>query len=220
MTGRLTADGAILLAGGSSSRMGEPKALFEVEGVPMLRRVLGVLQKSGIPEVVLCVRDNEQGWGILGQLHIEQDDDGIFFMESDGIPITMCPDIDIGDGGCSPAIGLMGGVLHAIDRGWQTVQVVPCDVPFLDSRLPSLLHSKLTTQLECVVPRSNHGLEPLLLCARSDALKRATDDSQDSIHNIVAKMKSNEVGPSDWAVAGITDRCFTNVNSKDDLVRL
>ena len=53
------ADGAVILAGGPSSRMGEPKALVEIDGEAMLLRVVKAVQNAGIPEVILSFKNQE-----------------------------------------------------------------------------------------------------------------------------------------------------------------
>lgn len=58
-----------VLAGGASRRMGEPKALLVVEGVPLGRRVADVLREAGATEVVLVGGD--PAWAAaLGLAHL------------------------------------------------------------------------------------------------------------------------------------------------------
>jgi molybdopterin-guanine dinucleotide biosynthesis protein A len=45
---------AIVLAGGASSRMGEPKALLDWHGTPLVRHVAGILQRVCDPVVVVA----------------------------------------------------------------------------------------------------------------------------------------------------------------------
>ncbi len=45
-----------ILAGGGSRRMGEDKAFVEVEGVPMIRRVVDAVVEAGLPPVVIAPR--------------------------------------------------------------------------------------------------------------------------------------------------------------------
>ncbi len=45
--------GAIVLAGGRSSRMGAPKAMLDWHGAPLVRRVTGILQRVADPVVVV-----------------------------------------------------------------------------------------------------------------------------------------------------------------------
>ena len=45
--------GAIVLAGGRSSRMGAPKALLDWHGGTLVRRVTGILQRIADPVVVV-----------------------------------------------------------------------------------------------------------------------------------------------------------------------
>jgi len=71
---------AVLLAGGASTRMGKPKALVEVQGVPLWRRQVGLLQGLKPEELLISagedwqvgagpwklVRDRAPGLGPLG----------------------------------------------------------------------------------------------------------------------------------------------------------
>lgn len=77
----MAATGAVVLAGGRSSRMGEPKALLEWHGSTLLRRVVGIAARSvegavvvvrapgqdlpALPPSVEVVDDVEQGRGPL-----------------------------------------------------------------------------------------------------------------------------------------------------------
>jgi hypothetical protein len=56
-----------------------------------------------------------------------------------------------------------------------------------------------------------------LFCAKTEALNGALGDMSMAAHEVISKMDSVEVGPAAWGATGITNRCFTNVNSKDDL---
>jgi molybdenum cofactor cytidylyltransferase len=47
---------AIVLAGGASSRMGQPKALLRLDGPTFLRRILETLRDGGIAEAVVVTR--------------------------------------------------------------------------------------------------------------------------------------------------------------------
>lgn len=49
---------AVVLAAGMSSRMGRPKQILPLEGVPMLERVLEILRKTSIGKVVVVLGAN------------------------------------------------------------------------------------------------------------------------------------------------------------------
>lgn len=53
--------GAVVLAGGRSTRMGRDKALLEVDGQPLWRRQREVLRAAGAAEIFLSARD-DQAW--------------------------------------------------------------------------------------------------------------------------------------------------------------
>ena len=75
VAGRVAAAGpftGIVLCGGRSSRMGRDKALIEIDGVPMARRVADVLRSAGATEV-LAIGGDRAALGRLG-LDVRPDD--------------------------------------------------------------------------------------------------------------------------------------------------
>ena len=216
MVKQTVADGAIILAGGPSSRMGEPKALVEVEGEVMLLRVVKALQTSGISQVILSFKNQEQATAVISALQQEPRKWPPVIGEEE-LAVRMVFDDDLNQNQNSAVRGMTGAVIVAHQLGWETVQMVPCDVPFIDSRLFPLLYSNLTKRGNCAVSQSESGIEPLLFCAKTEALNGALSDMNMAAHEVITKMGSVEVGPAAWKAAGITNRCFTNVNSKEDL---
>ena len=217
MAKRIVAEGAIILAGGPSSRMGEPKALVEIEGVPMIVRVMEALYESGIKKAISSFKNSEQANSVLNSLGSSRSEEGLLRIKGSNLLLKTIFDDELSQGGNSAVRGMSGPVFLADQLGWQTIQMAPCDVPFLDARLPPLLYSKLSGRKDCAAPLSNSGLEPLLICANTKPLNIALNDASLAAHEVIAKMKTVEVSYEEWGSIGITDRCFTNVNSKDDL---
>tara|TARA_B100001750_G_C15351536_1_gene517441 strand:- start:33 stop:695 length:663 start_codon:yes stop_codon:yes gene_type:complete len=213
------ADGAIILTGGPSSRMGEPKALIEIEGEAMLLRVVKALQTSGIPQVILSFKNQEQSTDVMYALQ-QKSQKWPPNIEGNTLAIRIAFDNDLNQNQNSAVRGMAGAAKVAHQLGWETVQIVPCDVPFIDSQLFPLLYSNLSTRSNCAVVRSESGIEPLLFCAKTEALNAALDDMNMAAHQVISKMGAIEVGPADWKEAGITNRCFANINSKEDLKSL
>src|SRR5213592_2275666 len=52
---------AIVLAGGASTRMGQPKALLTAGGSTFIRRILDTLRHAGVGEAVVVVRPEADG---------------------------------------------------------------------------------------------------------------------------------------------------------------
>lgn len=50
---------AIVAAAGRSERFGSPKQLAEVDGVPMLERVIALLREGGVEEVVVVLAEDD-----------------------------------------------------------------------------------------------------------------------------------------------------------------
>jgi molybdopterin-guanine dinucleotide biosynthesis protein A len=196
--------------------MGEPKALVEVEGEAMLLRVVKTLQNAGISQVILSFKNQEQATAVISTLQQEPQKWPPVIGDEE-LAVRIVFDEDLNQNKNSAVRGMSGAVIVAHQLGWQTVQIVPCDVPFIDSRLFPLLYSNLTMHGNCAVALSETGIEPLLFCAKTEALNNALSDMSMAAHQVISKMGAVEVDPAAWKAAGITNRCFTNVNSKEDL---
>jgi molybdopterin-guanine dinucleotide biosynthesis protein A len=216
MVKQTVAEGAIILTGGPSSRMGEPKALIEIEGEAMLLRVVKALQKSGILQVILSFKNQEQATDVIQTLQ-QKNQNWPPNIDGNTLAMRIVFDEDLNQNQNSAVRGMSGAVKVAHQLGWETVQIVPCDVPFIRSQLFPLLYSNLSKSNDCAVIRSESGIEPLLFCAKTDALNTALNDINMAAHQVISKMGVVEVGPTDWKEAGITNHCFTNVNSKEDM---
>ena len=216
MVKQTVAEGAIILTGGPSSRMDEPKALIEIEGEAMLLRVVKALPKSGIIQVILSFKNQEQATDVIQTLQ-QKTQNWPPNIDGNTLAMRITFDEDLNQNLNSAVRGMSGAVKVAHQLGWKTVQIVPCDVPFIRSQLFPLLYSNLSKSNDCAVIRSESGIEPLLFCAKTDALNTALNDINMAAHQVISKMGTVEVGPSDWKYAGITNQCFTNVNSKEDM---
>lgn len=136
-------DAAAILCGGGSRRMGRTKALIEVDGVPMARRVADALRAAGCADVVLVGGDADE----LGSL---------------GVPIVA--DLFPGEG---PVGGVVTAMRHFQGRD---VVVVPCDVPYLDpATVEQLCSASDASDDEVIVARTDR-IEPMCALWRAEAL--------------------------------------------------
>jgi molybdopterin-guanine dinucleotide biosynthesis protein A len=211
------ADGVIILSGGPSSRMGEPKSLVEINGKPMLQWVMESLSQSGFQSAVLSIKNQEQWQQIMDSITIKEISAEQYQIENTALSFEISFDPPNPNKNNSPIIGLISGVEKAIDKNWETIQVVPCDVPYLNPLLPPLLFNNLSEENNCAVAYSNRGIEPLLFCANTKALNIALNTDVTSAWQVISKLNSFKIGPKVWSLNEITNQCFTNINSLDDI---
>jgi molybdopterin-guanine dinucleotide biosynthesis protein A len=121
----------VILVGGKSRRMGRDKASLEVDGKPLIERLLEIFTKS-FAQVVL-VGDREERFA------------------SYGLPVLS----DIYPG--SSLGGLYTGLYHAAT---EYIFVSSCDLPFPSGEVLRLLCS-LRKDYDAVVPTTDKGYEPL-----------------------------------------------------------
>ena len=129
MVERLVPDGAIILAGGPSSRMGEAKALVEVAGKPMLQLVMEALGQSGIDKAILSMKSEGQASDILGKLPCEKTTAELLKVGADGIPFQIIVDEAVNQEENSAVRGMSGAVSLARNQGWGSIQMVRFAVP-------------------------------------------------------------------------------------------
>jgi molybdopterin-guanine dinucleotide biosynthesis protein A len=137
--------GAVVLAGGRSSRMGSPKALLDWHGTPLLRRVSGVLARVADPVVVVHAPDQELP-------HLP----GNVILVADRNP------------GRGPLEGIAAG-LRALTGRAQAAFVSSTDVPFLHPRFVRGVAAALNGH-DAVLPATDGHNHPLAAVYRVSLL--------------------------------------------------
>ena len=128
-----------IIAGGTSSRFGSPKALAEVGGVRVIDRVVRTLEAAdGVDGIIAIVNDPELG-------------------AQAGLPHR--PDVLYGAGALA---GVHAALLWAREMDRAGVIAAGCDMPFLSSALVSEL-LRHAHSYDVVIPESDNprGVEPL-----------------------------------------------------------
>ncbi len=185
----------VILAGGSSSRMGRNKALMEIEGETIITREYRTL--AALFHEVIIVTNTPEEYGF--------------------IPCRKVSDIYPGAGSIA---GLHAGLAAS---NTENIFVAACDMPFLNPDLIRLL-CKNAGDSEAVVPLNCEGLrEPLhAVYNRSmlDKMRDAIEDGDKSILHLLDRVKTsllpaNRIAPITGALES-----FSNVNTMDEYERV
>jgi len=192
--------GAIVLAGGPSRRLGRPKALVEVGGVPLVARVVGAAKKVA-GEVVIVSR------GALA-VRIERSFPDFRVVRDRGRVR-------------SPLVGLVAGA--RVVRS-EYVAALACDLPFVR---PALLRRLFSTAKgrDAAIPRWRDGrIEPLVaVYARRPMLRAATAAliaGERASQSMVARLPDVRFVNGDRLRSADPQLVsFVNVNAPEDLRR-
>ncbi|HXE97884.1 MAG TPA: formate dehydrogenase accessory sulfurtransferase FdhD [Dongiaceae bacterium] len=181
----------VILAGGSSSRMGRNKALLEVDGIPIITRVYRTLA-SLFHEVIVVT--NSPG-------------------DYDFLPCRKVPDI-------YPDRGSIAG-LHSALANSSTAHsfVTACDLPFLDPVIIRHLCDMREGDHDAVVPFSEGGQEPLhalYSSACKDVFENAIKTGERKILDILGRMNIRQVSYEELQSGGGQMKSFLNVNTPEE----
>jgi len=191
---------AVVLAGGASRRMGTDKRLVDVDGSPMLQRVIDALVDG---TEILVVTDPAR------PLPRDRFTDP---------RIRHVADIRPGEG---PLAGLEAGLTAA--RA-DTVLVVAADMPWLEPAILRLLVARLAaapgTDLACLV--TDRGPQPVpMACRRAPTLARVTrllDSGERRLRAILDHHAVTMIEELDWRPADRSGRSLRDVDTPADLV--
>jgi molybdopterin-guanine dinucleotide biosynthesis protein A len=181
----------VILAGGRSTRYGSNKAFAEVQGFPLVERVITVM--GSVFERLVISTNSPQEYAHLG--------------------LPMAEDLIKG-------LGPLGGIYTGLnvipdDAGF----FVACDMPFLNASLLRLMVDAWD-DCDAVVPRLGRMFEPLhALYAKTciDALKEGIDSRQRQIVEIFPRIRIRYVDEEVIRALDPDLKCFVNVNRPDDL---
>src|SRR5258705_393172 len=177
-------------------RFGRDKALAEVGGFPMLRRMIGLLQSVAKNVKVVGAREK------YAQFEKK--------MVSDGWP---------GEGPLGGIItALQDSALEAERSEWNLI--VSCDMPFLTAEwLAFLCQRAAKSGAQVVVPHSMHGPEPLCACYRTDAagaLRAAFESGVRKVTQGLQHVTTEVLDEADWKRFDSAGRLFWNMNTAAD----
>jgi molybdopterin-guanine dinucleotide biosynthesis protein A len=195
----------IVLAGGSSSRLGQNKALVRVAGRSLIERVIDVLNPL-VSDVVLVTQSERPPPGGYQPLNTE-------LLAHLNLPIVA----DV-----YPGVGTLGGLhagLNAI--GSEYGLVVGCDMPFLNA---DLLRYMITQAqgYDVVMPRVGKYYEPLhALYARRclPAIERSILAGQHRIRQSLADLGIRYIEEPEIDRYDPEHLSFFNVNTPEELQR-
>lgn len=189
-----------ILAGGASRRFGSPKALAEVGGLSLIRRVRDALG-AAIPDPVLITSEPER----YATLRLPSRPDSV----SPGGPLA----------------GLHAALLWARERRRHGALVVACDLPFLAPPLLRLLVRRAAaTPAEAIVPEGpgRFGVEPLCAwygCALIPRVEAALREGRLAPGELLLSVDAERVALEEVRRIGDPDILFHNVNTKADRQR-
>jgi molybdenum cofactor guanylyltransferase len=188
--------GGYVLAGGGSTRFGRDKALVEVGGLPMLGRMIALLQ---------CVAKNVKVVGApekYAQFEREMVNDRW------------------------PGEGPLGGIITALEDAAREAAppswnlIVSCDMPFLTREWLDFLRARAAeSAAQVVVPRSAHGPEPLCACYQTNAVGALRAAFESGVRKVTLGLQhvSTEVlDEADWKRFDSAGRLFWNMNTAAD----
>lgn len=189
--GKIEGVTGVILAGGTSSRMGRNKALLEIDGSLMIARTYRAL--AGLFHEVIIVTNSPHDYEF--------------------IPCRKVPDI-------YPGIGSIAGLHSAlVHSATERTFVTACDMPFVDPKIIRYLCDLQHDEYEAVVPFSEGGQEPLHAVYASkckDLFECAINNGERKILDILARMKARLVTWEEIRAVGSSSEPFLNVNTPDE----
>jgi len=183
-----------VLAGGASSRFGQDKALIQLGGELVLVRMLDVLKKSGVRDLIVVgaktkykrfgVRCIEDKW---------------------------------------PGEGPLGGIVTALYRsladkyGYRWNLILSCDMPFLTADwLGFLVDRSKKSEADVVFAYSKTGPEPLCACWKTTAVERLQAAFERGVRKVtdgIALLKAEVLDEKEWKRFDKSGRLFWNMNT-------
>ena len=188
-----------ILAGGTSSRMGRDKGLLDFGGHPLIVHTARLLQPLVAEVTVVGSPERYRKLGLS----------------------AIADEAQTQRGADSPGNGPLAGIaaaLTATHSRWNLI--VACDLPYLSAEwLDWLLSRALESRGEAVIPRTEHGIEPLAAVYRreccatiADALHRGVRKVSDAIVELGVEF----VYPREWRHIDSSERILRNMNSPGD----
>ncbi len=183
-------------AGGKSSRMGQDKALMPFRGVPLIQYVLERL--APIADEIIVTTNAPENYKFLG--------------------VPLFPDI-------RPERGALGGLYTALKSASHAqVAMVACDMPFASTQFFDAASKLLVThEADVVIPKTEHGYEPLHALYRRDAcippIEKALDANKWKVISWFDDVKVHALTPEETEAFNPDGFTFWNLNTPEDFAK-
>ena len=185
----------VVLAGGNSTRFGEDKAFFELEGRPMYRHALDSLVESGrCDRIAISTNARLKAYFNDYQTVVDHPE----FQDQ----------------------GPLGG-LFALAEAFpgQRLLVVTCDAPYVAPSWLQILHDRAVEHKDAIiVTKEGERLHPLIAVYQGSDLSRTIrqllEENRRSMRALFEKKEMIEV---DAALHDIDNGTFMNINRKTDI---
>lgn len=187
---------AFVLAGGVSSRMGRAKGLLEFGGVPLIVRIVRLVE----PFVNRIV--------VVGSPEIYA-----------GLGLAVIPDQDFGIARDAQRSGgpLLGIATALSESRAPLTLMVACDLPYLTAEwLQWFVDRAIRSSAQAVVPVSAEKLEPLAAIYRTECAPIATQLLKRGVRSAVALLNELEierVRETEWRSVDPGGRVLRNINT-------
>jgi len=188
--------GGYVLAGGGSRRFGRDKALVEIDGEPMLARMIALLRAVPMKVKMIARRGKYEAFGA------EMVEDRW------------------------PGEGPLGGIITALEDAGRSVApsewnlIVSCDMPFLTREwLSSLCERAGKSEAQVILAHSAQGPEPLCACWRTEAaesLRAAFERGVRKVTEGISLLRAEVLDERDWKRFDSDGRLFWNMNTQAD----
>ncbi|MCL6472295.1 MAG: formate dehydrogenase accessory sulfurtransferase FdhD [Firmicutes bacterium] len=186
--------GAIILAGGKSSRMGRDKVAVLFRGEPLLIRVIRIL-KEMFGEVIVVKNQD-----IPFELDVSK-------VVQDEVPYQ----------------GPLGGIAAGLKASsYETNLVVAVDMPLISPQVVGYL-AGLTGEADVVVPKTGDGLEPLFAFYSKrclPAIEKTLKDGERKVISFFPHIKLRVVNYAEVSHLDGADKTFVNINTERELKRV
>lgn len=179
----------VVLAGGQSSRYGQPKMFELFEGQPLYKHSLIALQKNQLDPLILATNTSLQAkfpeekvhWIIEKQPHQ------------------------------GPLFALQNIMVNSPDVEW--FFVVASDMPFITADFVQTMLTLIDDDLDAIVPTQDGRIQPLAAIYRKSALPYANQLVQQNKRSMKALLDQLQVRYVPFAIDSAT---FININTQQD----
>ncbi|MFB5251307.1 molybdenum cofactor guanylyltransferase [Bacillus mycoides] len=186
----------IVLAGGQSSRFGEPKALAIWKGTTFVEHIVKVMESAVQEIVVISHSDIKERLENLVQVPVIED-----------IPHYK---------GNGPLAGIVSGMEY-VEADWYAI--MPCDAPNISQEWFTILLGQTSNEYDAVVPIINGRKQPLLAAYHNRVKEKIYTLLQEEKRSMGQLLSQSNVKYIAGEDVQANAAWFMNVNTKEEYVQ-